>query len=70
MELQQRHDELLSQILQLPARQRGILLARYGLGLSTKETAERFSCAVGTIKATLHQTIRRLRTRNAERTDE
>jgi RNA polymerase sigma-70 factor, ECF subfamily len=50
-----------SAVLDLPERQRDVVLLRVIEGLSTAETAARMECAEGTVKATLHQAIRTLR---------
>jgi RNA polymerase sigma-70 factor (ECF subfamily) len=47
----------------LPQRQREALLLRYFEGLSIDDTAAVMSCANGTVKATVHQALRALRTR-------
>lgn len=45
----------------LPPRQRVAIVLRYHAGLSLDEVAEAMGCAVGTVKATLHAALRRLR---------
>lgn len=47
----------------LPQRQREALLLRYFEGLSLEEAAAAMGCAVGTVKATVHQALRALRTK-------
>ena len=46
----------------LPERQRGVIVARFFLGYDVATTAEMLGCAEGTVKATTHQAIGRLRT--------
>ena len=48
-------------VLALPERQRDVLLLRLVEGLSVAETACRMQCAEGTVKASLHQAVRKLR---------
>jgi RNA polymerase sigma-70 factor (ECF subfamily) len=48
-------------ILDLPERQRDVIVSRLVEGLSTRETAARLECAEGTVKALLHQATRKLR---------
>jgi RNA polymerase sigma-70 factor (sigma-E family) len=45
----------------LPARQRTVIVLRYYEDLSEAQTAEAMGCAVGTVKATVHQALRSLR---------
>lgn len=45
----------------LAARQRTAVVLRYLVDLPTKEVAEVLGCAEGTVKATLHQALRKLR---------
>jgi len=54
-------DSRLSLILGLPQRQRRVVLLRLCAGRSTQQTAVDLGCAVGTVKATLHQAISSLR---------
>jgi RNA polymerase sigma-70 factor (ECF subfamily) len=54
---------LREQLKQLPERQREAVTLRYFEGLSTQATAAAMSCSEGTVKATLHQALRVLRTR-------
>jgi RNA polymerase sigma-70 factor (ECF subfamily) len=54
--------EMLSDaVLALTDRQRDVVLMRLVEGLSTGETAAQLHCAEGTVKATLHQAISKLR---------
>lgn len=54
---------LLGELTRLPARQREVMVARYVLGLSQKETAAALGIAQGTVTATQAQASRRLRAR-------
>jgi RNA polymerase sigma factor (sigma-70 family) len=53
--------DLLAALRQLPDRQRVIVVARYYYGLSYDEIARLFGVKSGTVGATLHQAIERLR---------
>jgi RNA polymerase sigma factor (sigma-70 family) len=53
--------DLLAALGELPERQRAIVVARYFYGLSYDEIAEHFDIKSGTVGATLHQGIERLR---------
>ena len=53
--------DLLAALRQLPERQRTVVVARYYYGLSYDEIARLFSIKSGTVAATLHQAIERLR---------
>jgi RNA polymerase sigma factor (sigma-70 family) len=57
---------LRSMLEQLPERQREAVLLRYFHELSVEETAAAMNCAVGTVKATVHQALRALRTKMEE----
>jgi RNA polymerase sigma factor (sigma-70 family) len=48
-------------ITALPARQREAVVLRYLADLPIADVAEAMGCAVGTVKATLHQALRALR---------
>ena len=48
-------------IATLPARQREAVVLRYLADLQLADVAEAMGCAVGTVKATLHQALRSLR---------
>jgi RNA polymerase sigma factor (sigma-70 family) len=48
-------------LARLSARQRVAVVLRYLVGMSLAETAEAMDCAVGTVKATVHQSLQRLR---------
>ncbi|MGH2450779.1 MAG: RNA polymerase sigma factor [Candidatus Limnocylindria bacterium] len=54
---------LLGELARLPERQRQVMVARYVLGLSQKETAAALGIAQGTVTATQVQATRRLRAR-------
>jgi len=53
--------DLLAALGELPERQRAIVVARYLYGLSYDEIGEQFDIKSGTVGATLHQAIERLR---------
>ena len=53
--------DLLAALRQLPDRQRTVVVARYYYGFSYDEIARLFSIKSGTVAATLHQAIERLR---------
>jgi len=53
--------DLLAALRQLPERQRTVVVARYYYALSYDEIARLFSIKSGTVAATLHQAIARLR---------
>jgi RNA polymerase sigma factor (sigma-70 family) len=53
--------DLLAALGELPERQRAIVVARYYYGLSYDEIADHFDIKSGTVGATLHQGIERLR---------
>src|SRR2546428_3347097 len=53
--------DLLAALGELPERQRAIVVARYFYGLSYDEIADHFEIKSGTVGATLHQAIERLR---------
>jgi RNA polymerase sigma-70 factor, ECF subfamily len=54
------HEALRTAVLELPDRQRDVVLLRLVEGRSTAETARLLQCAEGTVKATLHHATRRL----------
>jgi RNA polymerase sigma factor (sigma-70 family) len=56
------HDALTTALSQLPPRQREAVVRRYFLDQSVAETAEAMRCAPGTVTATVHQAVTRLRT--------
>lgn len=55
-------ETLTDAVLALPDRQRDVVLMRLAEGLTTRETAAQLHCAEGTVKATLHQALIKLRT--------
>lgn len=57
---------LLGELRRLPTRQREVMVARYVLGLSQRETAEALGIAQGTVTATQTQATRKLRVRLGE----
>jgi RNA polymerase sigma-70 factor (sigma-E family) len=52
---------LLAEMARLSPRQRAVLVLRYWEELTEAETATVMDCAVGTVKATAHQAVARLR---------
>ena len=66
LHLQDLEDEQLSRVMNLPRRQRAVVLYRLCVGLSTDQTAEALGCRPGTVKASLHKAIKSLRQSNAE----
>lgn len=60
------HSVLRGTLNDLPERQREALLLRYFQQLSVEETAQAMDCAVGTVKATVHQALRSLRAKLGE----
>lgn len=58
IEIQQR---LAAAVRDLPKRQRAAFVLRYLEGLSTEETADIMDCAPGTVKASLHAAVGKLR---------
>ena len=53
--------DLLAALRQLPERQRAVVVARYVYGLTYDEIGRHFEIKSGTVGATLHQAIERLR---------
>ena len=47
-------------VMDLPERERDVVILRMLEGLSTREAAERMGCAEGTVKAALHHAMKRL----------
>jgi len=60
-ELAEQRDWLHLTLAELPVRQREVVVLRYFEELTTEQTALAMNCAVGTVKATLHQALRSLR---------
>jgi RNA polymerase sigma-70 factor (sigma-E family) len=54
-------DTLIRLLVQLPPRQRAVIVARYWEQLSEAETAEVLGCSVGSVKASASRGLRRLR---------
>lgn len=52
---------LMPAVLQLPMRQRAVLVLRYFEELSVEETAAALDCSVGTVKSQTHHALARLR---------
>ena len=57
----ERRDALHATLADLPDRQREAVVLRYFEELSVEETAAAMECAPGTVKATVHQALRKLR---------
>jgi RNA polymerase sigma factor (sigma-70 family) len=58
------HASLLRETLnELPERQREAVVLRFFESLSVEETAAAMNCAEGTVKATVHQALRALRSK-------
>ena len=53
--------DLLAALRQLPDRQRAVVVARYYYGLTYDEIARQFGVKSGTVGATLHQALEKLR---------
>jgi RNA polymerase sigma-70 factor, ECF subfamily len=62
-ELNDSTDQLRALLDDLPERQREALALRFFEDLSVEETATAMNCATGTVKATVHQALRTLRTK-------
>lgn len=54
-------DSLVRLLIQLPPRQRAVIVARYFEQLTEAESAEVLGCSVGTVKSTAARGLRRLR---------
>jgi RNA polymerase sigma-70 factor (ECF subfamily) len=61
-------DLLRATLEDLPQRQREAVVLRYFEDLSLEQTADAMGCAVGTVKATVHQALRALRMKLKEPT--
>ena len=57
----ERRDALRASLADLPDRQREAVVLRYFEDLSVEETAAAMACAPGTVKATVHQALRKLK---------
>jgi RNA polymerase sigma-70 factor (ECF subfamily) len=60
-ELSERRDCLHASLAGLPHRQREAVVLRFFEEMSVEQTAVAMNCAVGTVKATVHQALRTLR---------
>jgi RNA polymerase sigma-70 factor (ECF subfamily) len=60
-------DTVRTAVLELPERQRDVVLLRLIEGRTTAEAAALLGCAEGTVKATLHHAVRRLQALLKER---
>ena len=63
LETHESQQMLLAQLDQLPDRQREALVLRFFEELTIEQTASAMGCAIGTVKATVHQALRTLRTK-------
>jgi DNA-directed RNA polymerase specialized sigma24 family protein len=54
-------DSLVRLLMQLPPRQRAVIVARYWEQLSEAESAQVLGCSVGTVKSATSRALRRLR---------
>ena len=61
VESRERQDMLRLTVANLPERQREAIVLRYFEDLSVEETAAAMDCAPGTVKATVHHALRRLK---------
>ena len=61
VEAGERRDMLRMTLANLPDRQREAVVLRYFEDLSVEETAAAMECAPGTVKATVHQALRKLK---------
>lgn len=52
---------LLSAVMDLPVRQRAVLVLRYFQDLSVEQTADALDCSIGTVKSQTHHAINKLR---------
>jgi RNA polymerase sigma-70 factor (sigma-E family) len=64
-----RRDALIRLLLQLPPRQRAVIVLRYWEQLNEAEAAEVLGCTVGTVKSTTARALARLRQLSAARPD-
>jgi DNA-directed RNA polymerase specialized sigma24 family protein len=65
-ELVDLRDVLVRLMLQLPARQRAVIVLRYWEGLSEAEAAELLGCSVGNVKSAASRGMARLRDLHAD----
>jgi RNA polymerase sigma-70 factor (ECF subfamily) len=61
VEASERRDVLRATLADLPDRQREAVVLRFFEDLSVEETAAAMACAPGTVKATVHQALRKLK---------
>lgn len=61
-----RHSLLWTALMELPPRQRAIVVCRYYDDLTEAQTAAHLGCALGTVKSQAHAALTTLRTRLAE----
>lgn len=66
LELGEMTSQMSTALAGLTERQRSMVILKYYEGCSVKEIAEVFECAVGTVKATLFQSVRLLKERLAK----
>jgi RNA polymerase sigma factor (sigma-70 family) len=52
---------LLPAVMDLPVRQRAVLVLRYFQDLSVEQTADVLGCSVGTVKSQTHHALTKLR---------
>jgi len=60
---------LLAEVVRLPKRQQQAIALRYMLDMSLEEVASAMSCALGTVKSTLHSALQNLRIQLTESAD-
>jgi len=60
---------LLPAVMDLPARQRAVLVLRYFQGLSVEQTADALGCSIGTVKSQTHHALNKLREAVGETAD-
>ena len=61
VEVQEERAQMRSMLQTLPDRQREAIVLRFFEEMSVEQTAAAMNCAVGTVKATVHQALRALR---------
>lgn len=61
-EIESPSTDLTQALLELPERQRAVIICRYWLDLSTADTATVLGCRAGTVKSTLARALEQLRT--------
>jgi RNA polymerase sigma factor (sigma-70 family) len=60
---------LLPAVMNLPVRQRAVLVLRYFQDLSVEQTAAALGCSTGTVKSQSHHALNKLREALGERAD-